>query len=135
VIGTTPDVIERAEQRLGRRLPPSFAAWLLAHNDSGDVFPVLDDRAPRTLTGDLFHERDQLAHWVQGYGKPRASVDHLLPVVEVGDGDLWCLDLDRRDADGEAPVVRWLHETNECEEVAASFEVFIVMYAAGELAE
>jgi hypothetical protein len=129
-IGTTPDVIGVAEERLGRRLPKSFSDWLMQHNGSRDIFPVPDERNPRTLAGNIFHEREQLGAWLRDKGQ---DVGLLLPVASVGDGDLWCVDLGRVGADGEAPIVRWSHETGERHDEANTFAQFIQKRDAGEL--
>lgn len=62
-----------------------------------------------------------------------STVEHLLPIAAVGDGDKWCLDLDTRDGFDENPVIRWSHENGEVEGVADSFEEFVEMFEAGEL--
>lgn len=134
IIGTTPAAIEAFELKIARSLPESFKAWLLEHNGSGWVFPVPDDNEPRTLTGNLLDEREKLASYAAScLDAAPATVDHLLPVAAVGDGDLWCLDLDLLGIDGEAQVVRWSHETGETWTVAKDFTAFLAVRDAGEL--
>ncbi|MBS2029762.1 MAG: SMI1/KNR4 family protein [Deltaproteobacteria bacterium] len=134
VLGTTPEALRRAEEKLGHRFPPSFSAWLLIHNGTLDVFPVLDERAPRTLTGNIIQERDALHSYVQNcLSHTPPDVAALLPVAAVGDGDWWCFDFSARRADAEAPIVRFSHETGDCEFVAESFEAFLEARDSGEL--
>ena len=128
VIGTTEDAISRAERELGRTLPPSFRRWLLANNGLGiediTIFPVLDDRDPRRTWDSIVRKyRENWMAWLQNFERPEGAFDHLLPFAEFGTGDYYCFDY-RAAASGEAPVVRWSHETGETDFRARDFQSF-----------
>jgi hypothetical protein len=130
IIGTTPETIARAEKAIGRLFPQSFRAWLTKNNgrwglDAIRVFPVLDDRDPRSTWDSIdrqFHER-----WKQWRNiHAESDLSHLLPFAEFGTGDYYCFDYSKTDSTGESPVVLWSHETGETEERADSYGAFVL---------
>lgn len=134
VIGTTEQAIDAAEAELNFRFPPSFRSWLIENNglhlDGVDsIYPVYDERDPR-MTWDSIVRNYKEAGWAQwidnfeGYDEP-FNFDHLLPFAEVGNGDCYCFDYSRLQADGETPVVLWSHETGETEDRAENFADFV----------
>lgn len=135
VIGTTLENIARFEASIGYALPSSLRRWLVLHNGSRDVFAVPDEREPRTLTGNMLQEREQLESYVSDcFDRDPSTVAYLLPIASVGDGDVWCLDLEASsDPDGDRPVVRWSHETGEVTRVASGFDEFIALRDANAL--
>ena len=140
VFGTTEDCIRKTEDALGRALPPSFRAWLLANNGKRvrgvTIFPVADERDPQTALDSI--ERQYEGGWsdsLASFDEEDRGFDHLLPFAEFGTGDYYCFDYSREGAAGERPVVRWSHETGETEDRASSFEELARKIAAGELQE
>jgi hypothetical protein len=60
------------------------------------------------------------------------TFEHLLPFAECGNGDYYCFDYSRKQANGETPVVLWSHETGEIEERAETFPEFVEKAKLGE---
>lgn len=125
IIGTTAEVIERAESALGFSFPPSFRAWLLENNGLKGIFPVEDARDPRTAAHSIVREyrgwREGLADFEDG---EYPDVTRLLPFATT-EGDYYCLDFSRIRPDGECPVVYWSHETGKCKTIASQFTQFL----------
>lgn len=124
VIGTTDEAIARAEQRLGRRLPSSFRAWLLENNgrsiEDTRILPVLDDRDPRTTWDSIVRNFEgNWPGWLENFADEDRDFSHLLPFAVIGSGDMYCFDYSV--AGEEAPVVLWSHETGDTEWRAATF--------------
>jgi cell wall assembly regulator SMI1 len=139
VFGTTEEAIRKAETALGRTLPPSFRDWLIANNAGklGDaninVYPVMDERDPR-MTWDSIDRKykESWASWLENFEDEDRDFDHLLPFADPDGADFYCFDYTRRDAQGEAPVVLWSHETGDTEDRAESFPAFVAKIKAGE---
>jgi cell wall assembly regulator SMI1 len=130
VIGTTDEAIERTEAILGRTLPPSLRQWYLAHNGSGALSPVRDERDPRTWN-DLLELREQFVQSAEDLGIVPGDVEQLVPIIDPG-GDTVCLDYTSRH--GEEPrVVLVSHEDGTIQELAPSFGEFIAAYEMGKL--
>jgi hypothetical protein len=137
VIGTTDSAIERAEKALCRKLPQSFRLWLLQNNGLGvediTIFPVQDDRDIR-MTWDSINRRfeEGWKEWLANFECGDLDFTHLLPFADFGSGDYYCFDYSRLKPDGEAPVVRWSHETGKTDDRANSFSEFAAKAKAGE---
>ena len=137
VFGTTEGAIAKAESALNRRFPPSFRAWLLQNNghaiEGVTIFPVMDERDPR-MTWDSIdrHFRQNWTAWLENFEDEDRNFTHLLPFADYGTGDFYCFDYSRQEADGEAPVVRWSHETGDTDPRASSFSEFVIKLQAGE---
>jgi cell wall assembly regulator SMI1 len=137
VFGTTDDAIARAEAALGRTFPPSFREWLLENNgkdiEGVTIFPVMDQRDPR-MTWDSIDRRfnEGWKSWLENFADEKRSFTHLLPFAEFGTGDCYCFDYSRPDSQGEVPIVRWSHETGDCDDRARSFPEFAIKVLAGE---
>ncbi len=133
VFGTTEQAITIAEESVNFRFPPSFRSWLLENNGLDlqgidSIYPVYDERDPRS-TSDSIVRNYQVgwAQWInnfEGYGEP-FNFEHLLPFAEVGNGDCYCFDYSRLEADGETPIVLWSHETGETDDRATTFSEFV----------
>ena len=130
VIGTSLEAIHKAEQEVGFSFPPSFRDWLEANNGRSvgsvaRIYPVFDDRDPRTTWDSISRNFTQnWADWIENFTpseRERLGFGDLLPIAEVGDGDLYCFDYNKQTSEGEVPVVRWSHETGEKDIVATSF--------------
>ena len=136
VFGTTVDAIAKAESALDRTFPPSFREWLLQNNGHGiegvTIFPVLDQRDPR-MTWDSIDRRfrEGWAQWLGNFADEERDFTHLLPFADYGTGDYYCFDYSRINSSGEAPVVRWSHETGETYDRAISFADFITKVRNG----
>jgi hypothetical protein len=122
-------------------LPPSFREWLLANNgrdlqgqgDGVTIFPVADDRdLPSTWDSIVRQHEENWAAWLQNFEGDGRDFGHLLPFANFGTGDFYCFDYLRRNAQGEAPVVRWSHETGDTDDRAESFAAFVVKAEAGD---
>jgi hypothetical protein len=131
VIGATREAVAAAEQALGVRLPPPFVGWLLKHNGTGDIFPIPDEREPRTLTGNMLDEREGLRDFVKDCEGDLGVVVDLVPIAPVGNGDFYCLDFTNA-AKGDVPVVLFSHETLEKEWRSDGFVEFVAGRASGE---
>lgn len=136
IFGTSVEAIEQAEDSLGRSLPSSLREWLLQNNGRGvggvTIFPVLDPRDPRMTWNSIdrrFHE--EWAGARANFADEERDFDHLLPFADFGVGDYYCFDYARQMRDGEAPVVRWSHETGDTQERAASFAEFLLRLRDG----
>ncbi len=92
------------------------------------IYPVFDERDPRKTWDSIARNyRERWAQWIdnfEGYGEP-FNFDYLLPFAEVGNGNYYCFDYSRTQANGETPVVLWSHETGETEERATTFAEFV----------
>lgn len=130
IIGTTKEAVAAAEEALGVRLPPPLAGWLLRRNGTGEIFPIPDEREPRTLTGNMLDERESLRDFVQDCGGDLSVVDALVPIMAVGNGDFYCLDVSQTER-GEVPVVLFSHETFETAWRADGFVEFMAGLASG----
>lgn len=140
VIGTTDEAINEAETALDRKLPPSLRLWLLQNNGLGirdvTIFPVLDQRDVRSTWESIDRRyKNGWQEWLANFDESAGTFDHLLPFADFGSGDYYCLDYSRAEATGEAPVVRWSHETGETEDRAESFSVFAIKAKEGEFNE
>ena len=139
VIGTTSEALARAEQQLGRRLPPSFREWLLVNNglnlEAVHIYPVLDDRDPRK-TWDSIVRNYQVGWeaWLVNFEEQRDGFNSLLPFSDFGTGDYYCFDYSREGVNGERPVVLWSHETGELQSRGESFIEFSERLSQGEFA-
>jgi hypothetical protein len=137
VFGTTDSAIAKSEAALGRTFPPSFCRWLLENNgrsiEGVTIFPVMDERDPR-MTWDSIDRRfrNGWAAWLSNFEDEQLDFSHLLPFADFGTGDYYCFDYSRVDSHGEAPIVRWSHETGDTEERAASFPEFVMKVQAGD---
>ena len=125
---------------MGFQFPPSFRAWLIKNNGLqlegiDSIYPVYDERDSRKTWDSIarnYHEG--WAQWIEnfeGYGEP-FDFSQLLPFAEVGNGDCYCFDYNRKQTDGEAPVVLWSHETGEIRERAKTFAEFVIKARDGE---
>ena len=138
VIGTTNEALVRAEEELGRALPPSFREWLLLNNGLGiygvHIYPVLDDRDPRK-TWDSIVRNFQVGweDWLENLDN-REDVESLLPFADFGTGDYYCFDYSDIGSEGEPKVVLWSHETDELQPRGNSFSQFAKSVLAGEFA-
>lgn len=140
VIGTTEEAIVRAEKELGFDFSPSFRTWLLENNglqiDGVDtIYFVFDERDPRKTWNSIVRNyREGWAQWIEnfeGYDEP-FDFNHLLPFAEVGNGDCYCFDYNRKEQNGEVPIVLWSHETGETEDRAKTFTEFVSKAKLGE---
>jgi cell wall assembly regulator SMI1 len=140
IFGTTDDAIAKAEAALGRTFPSSFRAWLREHNgrsiEDVTIFPVMDERDPR-MTWDSIDRRfrEGWAGWLSNFADEQRDFTHLLPFADFGTGDYYCFDYSRLDSKGEAPVVRWSHETGETDDRSPSFSEFVTAIQAREFAD
>lgn len=130
VIGTTRKAIRAAEAELGRDLPESFSAWLLANNGKAIgalvVFPVQDPRDPRKTWDSIVRRFNE--DWRESKENcPDTLVAYhdLLPFAEFGTGDYYCFDYRTLGSAGEPIVVLWSHETGRISPVADSFGAFV----------
>jgi len=136
VIGTTPAAIARAEAELGRSLPQSFRAWLLANNgrslDSINVFPVLDERDRRKTWSSIVHENEIWRSYCEDvFPDESTRFEQLIAFADFGTGDYYCFDYSNPGEDLEAKVVHWSHETGDSSPRAASFTAFAHDLAQG----
>jgi hypothetical protein len=132
VIGTTREAINLAEDALGVRLPPLMVDWLLQQNGTGDVFPIPDPREPRTLTGNMLDERENLLDYIEDCGGTRTDFAELVPIASVGNGDVDCLDFTNA-GQGEIPIVIFCHETLATARRTDDFVAFLNARAQGDL--
>jgi cell wall assembly regulator SMI1 len=121
--GATPQEIELAEEQLGVGLPVSYKAFLghfgwvslegLEIYGLGEDVPAYLDLLKVTLS-----ERTQM--------RPRLP-SHLLPLMNDGAGNHYCLDVESREQ-GECVVVFWDHnlgESQDPEHVAPNLEAWL----------
>jgi cell wall assembly regulator SMI1 len=124
--GATAQQIAEAELALGIRLPNSYKSFLLrfgwAEIDSDTLYGLGDDVAQgHTLVKNTFSER---------YHAHPHIPHHLVPVMNDGAGNNYCLDTSRPHGD-ECPVVFWDHEHHDGpdqlpEQVSPSFDRWLI---------
>tara|TARA_R110002072_G_scaffold20193_2_gene73803 strand:+ start:69 stop:542 length:474 start_codon:yes stop_codon:yes gene_type:complete len=100
--------VDRAEQELGIKLPPSFVRFLRESKGKRppfwDVLPILTgDRTDRTF--DIVRAND-LEHGDRANPIPA----HYCTFHGTGTGDQVCFDTSSRRPDGEYQVVLWVHD-------------------------
>jgi cell wall assembly regulator SMI1 len=137
VIGTTIEAIDKAENELGFRFPPSFRTWILKNNGLGiegiDIFPIYDERDVRKTWDSIVRNyRENWRDWLINFEDEEMNFEHLLPFASYGTGDFYCFDYDRIRPDGEMPVVRWSHDSGEIEDRAKSFAEFLQKAERGD---
>lgn len=93
--------VAAAEAVLGTKLPPSFRAFLCAHN-GGSAWET-------SLYGVGCDDEDE-DHYdlavLNVRGRQEGLPDHLIGFASTLNGDVWCFDVSERDGDaGEAPIV------------------------------
>jgi len=93
----------------------------------------MDDRDPRT-TWDSIDRRfcEGWAGWLANFEDEDRDFTDLLPFADYGTGDYYCFDYSHFDLLGEAPVVRWSHETGDTAERASSFSEFTYRVRKGD---
>jgi cell wall assembly regulator SMI1 len=138
VFGTTEGAIARAEQQLGRRLPPTFRAWLMVNNGRNleyvNIFPVLDDRDPRMTSDSIVQNVTRnWASWLRNFEDEARDFSALLPFGDFGTGDYYCFDYSQDSI--EPPVVRWSHETGETEPRSSTFTQFVDGVLRGDIVD
>ena len=137
VFGTSDEAIALAERELGRRLPPSFRAWLLQNNGRDlhgvSIFPVRDERDVRKTWDSIVRNYTVgWQQWQQNFADEGIRFDHLLPFADFGTGDYYCFDYSELAPDGETPVVLWSHETGETEPRGSTFLQFAEALSRGD---
>ena len=137
VIGTTDQAIDKAENELNAKFPPSFRAWLIQNNGLGiegiTIFPVFDDRDARKTWYSIVrnYQKNWMA-WLDNFEDEEKDFSHLLPFGDFGTGDFYCFDYGQISSNGEVPVVRWSHETGETENRGRNFEDFLEKLKRGD---
>ena len=137
VIGTTEGCIEEAEQRLGRRFPPSYRQWVLENNGRGieivRLFPIFDGRDPRKTWDSVVRNfEDNWKEWLENVADWGFDSSMLLPIGSYSNGDFCCLDYGQSSPGSEVPVVLWSHETGNTEPRGISFSEFLQKLESGE---
>lgn len=136
ILGTSDEACKAEEVKLGRRLPESFRKWLLSNNGRNlaglHVFPVLEPSDERKTWNSLARNQD----WPYLDGEAALPGPRpLLTFAEYGTGDAYCFDYRSELVEREPPVVRWSHETGECEFRASCFDEFVELLKAGRFSE
>ena len=137
VIGTTVEAIQKAEQALGRALPPSFTGWLTEHNgldlENVHIYPIRDERDIRKTWESIVHNyQNGWAAWLETFLEEKMEFSHLLPFADFGTGDYYCFDCHSHSDGGEYAIVHWSHETGETTPRASTFADFVEKVSAGE---
>jgi SMI1-KNR4 cell-wall len=124
--GASDQEIADAERELGVRLPQSYRAFLSNFGWAeirNDILYGVGTDVPQglTLTRTAYAERHEL--------EPRIP-QHLVPIMNDGAGNNYCLDTSRFHGD-ECPVVFWDHEhwdgpNQSPEEVSPSFDHWLI---------
>ncbi len=129
IIGTSLEAVRLEEARLCKTLPPSFVAWLLQNNgldiEGVHIYPVKDDRDIRKTWDSISHNYENgWASWVANFEGQNIDFSNILPFANYGTGDYYCFDYSQMLPNGECSIVRWSHETGECEFRASTFAEF-----------
>jgi antitoxin YobK len=120
-----PELIERAEQAVGVRFPPTYRRFLLEYGagnvGSTEIYGVVDhdfenSSAPDAIWHNLTSRREGL-----------------FTFYAVGEGTEFCLDTTRTTPDGEMPVVAVTTSGATKEEVAPDFGSAFLMLVQEEL--
>lgn len=118
--GDELDAILKVEQRLHLDLPPSYVDTSLEFG-TGAIFT-------RPWLSPVFISAGKVLDEAKGRLSD-AMQRPFLPVLRLGGGDYLALDMGRKDAAGEAPVVWWSLESGAAEfDVAPSFAAFLAEY-------
>jgi hypothetical protein len=97
------------------------------------IFPVMDARDPRMTWDSIDRQyRENWLKWLDNFADEQRDFSHLLPFANYGTGDFYCFDYSRLNSQGEAPVVRWSHETGDTDDRADTFAEFAARVQAGE---
>ena len=131
------EAIRSEEEKLGKKLSPSFSVWLIEHNGTNiegiHIFPVLDLRDKRMTWESLSHNvENEWAGWLEVHEDSEYEFDHLLPFANFGTGDYYCFDYSNLLSPDEPIIVHWSHETAETEFRAKDFNDFVIKAEHGE---
>lgn len=96
------------------------------------IFPIYDERDPRKTWDSIVRQYDAGQWGGEVFEDEGMDFRHLLPFASYGTGDYYCFDFSRKQSDGEAPVVRWSHETGETEDRGETFFDFCQRLGRGE---
>jgi hypothetical protein len=121
------DRVDRAEQALGVRFPPTYRRFLLELGAGGvgseEIYGLINDdfedsRPPQAVGLTLELRREgQIS-------------DELVVIYNLGQGSYYAIDTSRADADGEAPVVGFTpgltNAGDELEVIAPDFGSFLL---------
>jgi antitoxin YobK len=130
----SPSVISSAQERLNVIFPPSYARFLSDYGAGGiGSFEIYG------LTSEHFDARalPDVVWYIEKARKEWQFPQHLIPISELGNGEIFCLDTDAiRSKDGEVPVITYmigfsLHE-EEVQAIAEDFGVFFLSLVEGE---
>lgn len=126
--GVPEEVIADADEHLHIAFPPSYRWWLTTYGagyindyELQGLFPELIASRPADLPliGDIVYLADLNA---KRPGHPR----HLLEILSYEGDEVYYLDTERRDTDGECPVVCRYASYNEVQDVAPDFISFLI---------
>jgi hypothetical protein len=120
-----PDAVAMIEKIIGRSLPPSYVSFLLSHGsisiDDNSVSGIVDSNNIDDGRGAVLC--DTIVLRSEG-GLPDGFL--VVGPHEVGG---YCIDLDRRRADGECPVVNFeMGSIQHKEPVADTFEDWLIRF-------
>lgn len=113
--------VSTAEEVLGTKLPPSFRAFLLAHNGGS---------AWETSIYGVGCEEDDDEHYDLGVlnlrGRQEGLPEHLVGFAATLSGDVWCFDVSEREEDeDEVPVVLIDVQQGQVIPAASGFVTFL----------
>ena len=116
----TADRVEQAERRVGQALPPSYREFLMRHDGWSRFFSGATLLGTRQLGKSSYADLAQAVFQsaetpVPTIGPPSSRVsgypERLIPFGIDSDGTtLFAFDPALADADGEMPVIAWIHE-------------------------
>ena len=126
--GPRPEVlIKKAESALGLAFPPTYRKFVLQLGvgdfSSSEFYGVIDDDFERPGVPN--------AIWLTLDERKVANAPHSYIIVsDTGDGGWYAIDLSKRHADGESPVVEWWPGATEAVDngktVAEDFGAFML---------
>lgn len=121
----TEYAVRRAEERIGRQLPPSYRNFLLASNGWRCIDRFVDEL--RTVDEiDLLPTADPELWQVWADSEDAALLEHCVLVSGASDGDYWLLDASTVRADEEWTAYSWMAHDGLDPEACPSFGALVL---------
>lgn len=100
-------LIIKAEAILNVKFPPSYRDFLKTFGTADwygtEIYGLIDEDFVNSTIPDMV--------WKTAKMRKHGLPEHLIVIGDVGNGDLYCLDLKDVGSDGECSVTIWDHET------------------------
>ncbi len=99
--GVSADWIDKAQERLGCKFPPSYVWWLKNYSggeiNGAEIFSIYEEDFDTVVGGDIVYMNELNR-------KNETSINKQLVIHENDQGEVYYFNLDEPDSDGECPV-------------------------------